>query len=88
MRKSKLGCLKMSFILGLVTVLAGPSASSAQEPADRTGHYRRPPLRVDVTPAPVRLGRYFRQCSDGPVIERRATGDTIVPSISCWWAVH
>jgi hypothetical protein len=80
MRKSKTG-----FVLGLALVLAGPSLAVAQ---DRAKPRHRPPLRVDVTKAPVALGRYYRQCSDGPVVERRATGDTVVPRTVCWWAVR
>ncbi len=70
--------------LTLAALLGGSSFAAAQDQADRGRLYRRAPLRVDVTPA----GRLYRQCIDRPIIEHRATGDTVVPSFRCWWAVR
>lgn len=42
------------------------------------------PLRVVVAPT----GRLYRQCVDHPVVEHRASGDTVVPAFACRWAVR
>jgi hypothetical protein len=78
--------------VAVTAVLAGTSVTTArelqdpefpvQQPApDRTRVHRHAPLRVYVTPA----GRYYRQCIDHPVVEHRATGDTVVPWFTCRW---
>ena len=72
--------------IGLAAAVAlaaagAPAPASAQESSVRTGLQRRPPLRIVVTPSrPVQ-----RQCVDWHVIERRATGNTVVPQMRCWW---
>jgi hypothetical protein len=38
--------------------------------------------RIVVTPSP----RVYRRCLDWYAVERRATGDTVVPNMRCWWA--
>ena len=63
-----------------------PSPASAQDQPDGAGLHRRAPLRLHVGPAPAE--RLYRQCIDRPVIERRATGDTVVPGTRCWWALR
>jgi hypothetical protein len=79
MRNWMTGCA-----LTLVTVLGGATLAVAQDAPDRTRLHLHPPLRIFVTPR----GQLFRQCLDRPVIEHRATGDTVVPSFHCWWAVR
>jgi len=58
-----------------------PAPASAQESSVRPGLHRRPPLRIEVTPS----RQVQRQCVDWHVIERRASGDTVVPRSHCWW---
>jgi len=65
------------------SAFAGASLAAPTEPA-RVRLHRHPPLRVEVAPA----GRLYRQCVDRPVVEHRPSGDTVVPSVSCRWAVH
>jgi hypothetical protein len=79
MRKWMTGCA-----LALMAVLATSSMASAQRQPDRTRLHRHAALRVDVAPA----GRLYRQCIDRPVVEHRASGDTVVPWFSCRWAVR
>jgi hypothetical protein len=62
----------------------GPTPAAAQDQPE--GLHRRAPLRLQVGPAPSE--RLFRQCIDRPVIEHRATGDTVVPRTRCWWALR
>jgi hypothetical protein len=71
------------FVVGLA-VLGSASLASAQDQS-RARVYRHVPLRVHVTPAGRLL---YRQCFDRPVVEHRATGDTVVPRTQCWWAVR
>lgn len=40
-----------------------------------------PRPRITVTPSQ----RVYRQCVDVYVVERRLTGDTVVPNMRCWW---
>lgn len=79
MRTSMRGC-----VLGLAVLLGGSPLAFAQNAPDRAKLYRRAPLRIEVTPS----GRLYRQCTDWHVIEHRATGDTIVPRMRCWWALR
>jgi hypothetical protein len=67
-----------------VTLSAPVGLAAAQDQPD--GLHRRAPLRLRVGPAPSE--RLFRQCIDRPVIEHRATGDTVVPGTRCWWALR
>lgn len=90
MRKWKAGW----FLLATAMTMAGltmadltwPSPAAAQDQTDRPRLHRRPPLRVHVTPGVS--GRLYRECTDWHVIEHRATGDTVVPRIRCWWALR
>jgi hypothetical protein len=78
---------KSMFAIGLAAALAGlgaPAPASAQESSARPGLQRRPPLRIVVTPS----RQVQRQCVDWHVIERRATGDTVVPRSHCWWVAR
>ena len=77
---------KSTIAIGLAITLAAlgalaPSAAPAQESPVRAGLHRRPPLRIEITPS----RQFQRQCVDWHVIERRASGDTIVPRSHCWW---
>jgi hypothetical protein len=66
--------------MGLAAVLAATALPvAAQE--QRANLHRRPPLRIEISPR-----RLVRQCVDWHVVERRATGDTVVPRMRCWWA--
>jgi hypothetical protein len=79
MRKWVTGCA-----LALVAVTGASSMACAQTRPDRARPPRHAALRVDVAPA----GRLYRECIDRPVVEHRATGDTVVPWFSCRWAVR
>jgi hypothetical protein len=85
-RKWKTGYV-LALAVGLTVELAAglirPSPAAAQ---DQALAVRRPPLRVHVGPAAS--GRLYRQCTDRPVIEHRAAGDTVVPWTRCWWALR
>ncbi len=72
------------YAFGLAVLLGSSPLAFAQDSPDRTRLHRRAPLRIEVTPS----GRLYRQCTDWYVIEHRATGDTIVPRMRCWWAVR
>jgi hypothetical protein len=67
---------------------AGPAAAqgAGTSAAERSSQQRLRPARartrVVVTPSP----RVYRQCVDWYSVERRATGDTVVPNMRCWWA--
>jgi len=68
-----------------MAAMAGSSIACAQSRPDRAAPHRHAaPLHVDVAPA----GRLYRACIDHPVVEHRATGDTVVPWFSCRWAVR
>jgi hypothetical protein len=61
-----------------------PPAASVADPAQRSKPpVRRGPLRLQVSPPG---GEYYRHCIGGYAVEHRATGDTIVPRLQCWWA--
>jgi len=68
--------------LALAAVLASSSMSAAETGRVRLKHHA--PLRVDVAPA----GKLYRQCVDHPIVDHRPSGDTVVPSFSCRWAVR
>jgi hypothetical protein len=69
--------------LALAALITGAPAL-AQDSPNRAKLHGRVPLRVLVTPS----GRLYRQCTDWHVIEHRATGDTVVPRMQCWWALR
>jgi hypothetical protein len=74
-----------SYAVGLAVLLASVALPAlAQDAPGRAKPHRRPPLRIEVTPS----GQLYRQCVDWHVIEHRATGDTVVPRMRCWWAVR
>jgi len=73
-----------TYMMGLALLLAALPPAFAQDAQDRTKLHRRTPLRVEVTPS----ARLYRQCTDWHVIEHRATGDTVVPRMRCWWALR
>jgi hypothetical protein len=66
--------------------LSGPALAATPDQPDGAGLHRRAPLRLHVGPAPSE--RLYRQCTDWHVIEHRATGDTVVPRMRCWWALR
>jgi len=70
-------------LIGLVGLLAS-SPVLAQDAQGQPKAQRRAPLRVEVAP----YARFYRQCTDWYVIEHRATGDTVVPRMRCWWALR
>ncbi len=79
-------------LAGLVALAlwAGPATAQDQRqdrsvdagvrPAETTSQRRVRP-RIVVTPS----RRLVRQCVDGYAVERRATGDTVVPYMHCEW---
>jgi hypothetical protein len=74
------------FAAAFAVMPGNPAPASAQQldPRLQTEPPRRPPLRLEVRP----IGRPYRQCEDWYVVERRATGDTVVPRMRCWWATR
>ena len=80
MRKSMIA-IGLAAALGAVAALGSPAQAQAQERSERAGLPRRPPLRIEITPS----RQIQRQCVDWHVIERRASGDTVVPRTHCWW---
>ena len=76
-----------TIIAAALAVMLGnlaPAWAQQQDPRLQTEPPRRPPLRLEVRPS----GRPYRQCEDWYVVEHRATGDTIVPRMRCWWTVR
>jgi hypothetical protein len=71
----------VGFAVALASIV--PPAQ-AQQPQGRAVPHRHAPLRIEITPS-LRL---FRQCVDWHVVEHRATGDTVVPRMRCWWALR
>lgn len=72
-------------ILGLAVGLALISLpAQSQDLQGRPRPHRHAPLRVEVAPSQ----RLFRQCVDWYATEHRASGDTIVPRMRCWWALR
>jgi hypothetical protein len=74
-------------IAGLVMVALPPTRAAAQDAGLRNGETSsqrrvRARPRIVVTPA----HRLVRNCVDIYVVERRATGPTVVPDMRCWWA--
>ncbi len=59
---------------------SGLRSAASDVPAQRRVRTAR--TRVVVTPS----ARFVRRCVDAYVIEHRATGDTVVPNMHCWWA--
>lgn len=51
--------------------------------ADISSQRRARPARARIVVTPSQ--RVVRHCVDQYVIERRATGDTVVPNMRCWW---
>jgi len=73
------------FVAGLAAAtMAGLSPAMAQDQqTEQMRLHRHAPLRGVVTAG---RGQIYRQCTDWHVIEHRASGDTVVPRIQCWWA--
>ena len=77
-------------LMGCAVVIVSDTPASAQSAgtaaSERSSQQRVRPARVRprivITPA----ARPYRRCVDEYVIERRATGDTVVPNMRCWWA--
>jgi hypothetical protein len=77
------GAMRAAMTAGALAVtLAAPVAPLSAQEDPRA--YRRPPLRLEVRPAP----RYHRRCVDWYAVERRFTGNTITPQVSCWWTLR
>jgi hypothetical protein len=73
-------------VVGFAAAMAEPSLAIAKDPqTDQPRFHRHAPLRGVVTAG---RGQFFRQCADWHVIEHRATGDTVVPRMQCWWALR
>jgi hypothetical protein len=69
--------------LGLFVGLASLSLPALAQEAHGKPH-RRAPLRIEVVPT----RQLHRECVARYTIEHRATGDTIVPGMHCWWATQ
>ena len=83
MRSGTGACALGLLLASIACAEAQDAPARAQESAARP--YRRPPLRVEVSPPPR---QFYRECVDQYVIEHRATGDTVVPRMYCRWAVR
>jgi hypothetical protein len=83
--RTSMVAIGLAAALGAVAALGSPAPAPAQaqeqERSQRAGLPRRPPLRIEITPS----RQIQRQCVDWHVIERRASGDTVVPRTHCWW---
>jgi hypothetical protein len=81
--------MRKSISIGIVAVaLAGLTATEAAAqsyyaPAPAPAPPR-VPFRVEIYPR-LRV-QYYRNCSDGYVVEQRLTGPTVVPRMNCHWA--
>jgi hypothetical protein len=81
--------MRKSISIGIVAVaLAGLTATEAAAqsyyaPAPAPAPPR-VPFRVEIYPR-LRV-QYYRNCSDGYVVEQRLTGPTVVPRMNCRWA--
>ena len=76
--------------IGCIAVIAMDDTASAQGAGSTTLERASPPraraarVRPRIVVRPT--SRLYRHCVDEYVIERRATGDTVVPNMRCWWA--
>ena len=61
---------------------AAQSAGTSASGLSSQPHPIRARTRIVVTPSP----RVYRRCVDWYAVEHRATGDTVVPNMRCWWA--
>ena len=73
-----------AYALGVGLALVSSAFSLAQDATNAARTQRRPPLRLEIRPAP----QYYRQCVDWYVVEHRLTGDTVVPQLRCRWALR
>jgi hypothetical protein len=74
--------------LGVIIAITSIPVPAPAQPADRLTD---PSLRTKPPPrqTPPRTAvpeDYYRHCVGGYAIEHRATGDTVVPRLRCWWA--
>jgi len=76
--------------LGVIIALAGVPVPAPAQPADRaTGAAPRvkpPPRQTPRRIEGAATEDFYRHCVGGYAIEHRATGDTVVPRLRCWWA--
>jgi hypothetical protein len=76
--------------LGVIFALAGmPAPASAQladRQIDRGPRVHPPPRQTLPRTEGAATEDYYRHCVGGYAIEHRATGDTVVPRLRCWWA--
>jgi hypothetical protein len=71
-----------------IALWAAPAAAqdTGLDPGVRAGQSGVAPQRVRPRIVVTPSGRLVRQCVDVYVVERRATGDTVVPDMRCRWA--
>jgi hypothetical protein len=72
---------RLKFIAAALILMVMPADARSAGP---TLHARPPlhrPLHIEVAPS-----RLQRHCDGGYALEHRASGDTIVPWMRCWWA--
>jgi hypothetical protein len=74
--------LPLMFIAAALTLMVAPAGAQSQGPVPRGRPLLHRPLRIEVSPPP----RLARHCIGGYALEHRASGDTIVPRMRCWWA--
>jgi hypothetical protein len=76
--------------LGVIIALAGMPAPTTAQPADRqierAPRAKPPPRQTLPRTGGAATEDYYRHCVGGYAIEHRATGDTVVPRLRCWWA--
>jgi hypothetical protein len=76
--------------LGVIIAVAGMPVLAPAQPADRAID-RAPRTKPSPRQTPPRTEGaatedYYRHCVGGYAIEHRASGDTVVPRLRCWWA--
>jgi hypothetical protein len=77
--------------LGVIIALAGMPVPAPAQPADRAidpapRRAKPPPRQTPPRIEGAATEDTYRHCVGGYAIEHRATGDTIVPRLRCWWA--
>jgi hypothetical protein len=75
--------------LGVIIALAGTPVPAPAQPADRAtdpSPRTKPPRKTPPRTEGALPEDYYRHCVGGYAIEHRASGDTVVPRLRCWWA--
>jgi hypothetical protein len=79
----------LAAVLGGGLLMASDAPAFAQRAggtADMSSPQRARPARVRPRIVIRPAARPYRHCVDEYLVERRATGPTVVPNMRCWWA--